>query len=179
MDNSRLDKIALITKLWPWLFLAALLAFFEVYAQISAHRSFLFNAYNLQSIGLAAAAPLLLAIGQTFVIITAGIDLSAGFVMGLAAVCVAQFTLFGSGSPWILIVSIPLTIVVCLIPGLVNGVLIAWLGVPSPLRAHAPPSAAKTSPLSALAPLPLRLSLPKPKTSRPSCVRPPLRRAAS
>jgi len=27
MDNSRLDKIALITKLWPWLFLAALLAF--------------------------------------------------------------------------------------------------------------------------------------------------------
>lgn len=83
MDNSRLDKIALITKLWPWLFLCALLAFFEAYAQISAHRSFLFNAYNLQSIGLAAAAPLLLAIGQTFVIITAGIDLSAGFVMGL------------------------------------------------------------------------------------------------
>ena len=98
MDSSRLDKIALITKLWPWLFLCALLAFFEAYAQVSAHRSFLFNAYNLQSIGLAAAAPLLLAIGQTFVIITAGIDLSAGFVMGLAAVCVAQFTLFGSGS---------------------------------------------------------------------------------
>ena len=131
MDNSRLDKIALITKLWPWLFLCALLAFFEGFAQISAHRSFLFNAYNLQSIGLAAAAPLLLAIGQTFVIITAGIDLSAGFVMGLAAICVAQFTLFGSGSPWILIASIPLTIVVCLIPGLVNGVLIAWLGVPA------------------------------------------------
>jgi len=131
MDNSRLDRIALITKLWPWLFLAALLVFFEVYAQVSAHRSFVLNAYNLQSIGLAAAAPLLLAIGQTFVIITAGIDLSAGFVMGLAAVCVAQFTLFGNGSPWILFLSIPLTVVVCLIPGLVNGVLIAWLRVPA------------------------------------------------
>ena len=131
MDNSRLDRIALITKLWPWLFLAALLIFFEVYAQVSAHRSFVLNAYNLQSIGLAAAAPLLLAIGQTFVIITAGIDLSAGFVMGLAAVCVAQFTLFGNGSPWILFLSIPLTVVVCLIPGLVNGVLIAWLRVPA------------------------------------------------
>ncbi len=131
MDNSRLDRIALITKLWPWLFLAALLVFFEVYAQVSAHRSFVLNAYNLQSIGLAAAAPLLLAIGQTFVIITAGIDLSAGFVMGLAAVCVAQFTLFGNGSPWILFLSIPLTVVVCVIPGLVNGVLIAWLRVPA------------------------------------------------
>jgi hypothetical protein len=42
MDNSRLDKIALITKLWPWLFLCALLAFFEAYAQVSAHRSFVF-----------------------------------------------------------------------------------------------------------------------------------------
>jgi predicted ABC-type sugar transport system permease subunit len=102
-----------------------------VYAQVSAHRSFVLNAYNLQSIGLAAAAPLLLAIGQTFVIITAGIDLSAGFVMGLAAVCVAQFTLFGNGSPWVLFLSIPLTVVVCLIPGLVNGVLIAWLRVPA------------------------------------------------
>ncbi|RFU46301.1 ABC transporter permease subunit [Paraburkholderia sp. DHOC27] len=131
MDNSRLDRFALVTRLWPWLFLAALLVFFEVYAQVSAHRSFLLNAYNLQSIGLAAAAPLLLAIGQTFVIITAGIDLSAGFVMGLAAVCVAQFTLFGNGSPWILLASIPVTIAVCLIPGLVNGVLIAWLRVPA------------------------------------------------
>jgi predicted ABC-type sugar transport system permease subunit len=131
MDNSRLDRFALITRLWPWLFLAALLVFFEVYAQLSAHRSFLLNAYNLQSIGLAAAAPLLLAIGQTFVIITAGIDLSAGFVMGLAAVCVAQFTLFGNGSPWILFLSLPLTIAVCLIPGVVNGVLIAWLRVPA------------------------------------------------
>ena len=28
MDNSRLDRFALITRLWPWLFLAALLVFF-------------------------------------------------------------------------------------------------------------------------------------------------------
>ena len=89
MDNSRLDRLALISKIWPWLFLCALLVFFEVWARISDHRSFIFNAYNLQSIGLAASAPLLLAIGQTFVIITAGIDLSVGFVMGLAAVCIA------------------------------------------------------------------------------------------
>src|ERR1700709_826899 len=113
MAHSRLDRLELLSRVWPWLFLCVLLCFFEACAQVSDHRSFLLNAYNLQSIGLAAAAPLLLALGQTFVIITAGIDLSAGFVMGRAAVCVAQFTLFGSGSPWILIASIPLTIAVC------------------------------------------------------------------
>lgn len=131
MDDSRAARLAWISKFWPWLFLFVLLVFFEVYAQISAHRSFLFNAYNLQSIALAASAPLLLAIGQTFVIVTAGIDLSVGFVMGLAAVCVAQFTVLNEDSPAILLFSIPLSIVVCLIPGLVNGLLIARLGVPA------------------------------------------------
>ncbi|MFT0174997.1 ABC transporter permease subunit [Paraburkholderia mimosarum] len=131
MNDKRLDRLALVSKIWPWLFLGSLLVFFETWARISAHRSFVFNAYNLQSIGLAASAPLLLAIGQTFVIITAGIDLSVGFVMGLAAVCVAQFTIPSGDTPWILLLSIPLTILVCLIPGLVNGVLIARLGVPA------------------------------------------------
>jgi inositol transport system permease protein len=131
MANSRLDRLALLSRFWPWLFLCVLLVFFEACAQVSDHRSFLLNAYNLQSIGLAAAAPLLLALGQTFVIITAGIDLSVGFVMGLAAVCVAQFTLASEASPWILLFSIPLTILVCLIPGFVNGLLIARLGVPA------------------------------------------------
>jgi inositol transport system permease protein len=131
MANSRLDRFALVSRIWPWLFLCVLLVFFETCAQLSYHRSFLFNAYNLQSIGLAAAAPLLLALGQTFVIITAGIDLSVGFVMGLAAVCVAQFTLVGESSPWILLFSLPATVLICLIPGFVNGVLIARLGVPA------------------------------------------------
>ena len=35
-------------------------------------------------------APLLLALGQTFVIISGGIDLSVGFIMGLAAVVAAH-----------------------------------------------------------------------------------------
>nr|WP_202031738.1 hypothetical protein [Paraburkholderia sacchari] len=122
MNDKRLDRLAFVSKVWPWLFLGALLVFFEVWARIATHRSFIFNAYNLQSIGFAASAPLLLAIGQTFVIVTAGIDLSVGFVMGLAAVCVAQFTIPGSGSLWVLLLSIPLTILVCLIPGLVNGI---------------------------------------------------------
>src|SRR6516164_11142064 len=89
----RPERLALIGRVWPWLFLFALVVFFESWAQVRVGRSFIGSLYNVQAILLAASAPLLLAIGQTFVIITAGIDLSIGFVMGLAAVTVAQVTL--------------------------------------------------------------------------------------
>ena len=52
--------------------------------------SFLLNSYNLQSIAVSAAMPLLLGLGQTFVIIAGGIDLSVGFVMGFASVVMAR-----------------------------------------------------------------------------------------
>jgi ribose transport system permease protein len=129
--QKRLDYQELIGRFWPWLFLGVLCLFFELWSQTTQHRSFIFNGYNLQSIALAASAPMLLAIGQTFVIVTAGIDLSVGFVMGLAAVCVAQFTLLGGTSPWALLLSVPLTIAVSVIPGAINGVLVSKYRVPA------------------------------------------------
>ena len=79
-----------IADLRAWLFLILLLVFFEVWARFAYGQSFVFNLYNVQSIGVFATAPLLLALGQTFVIISAGIDLSVGFTMGLAAVVSAH-----------------------------------------------------------------------------------------
>lgn len=130
-SSERLDRLAWLGRLWPWLFLAALLVFFELWSQLRIDRSFLFNSYNVQAVLLAASAPLLLAIGQTFVIITAGIDLSIGFVMGLAAVVVARVAVAGGESAWVLPVAVLVTLLVCLIPGWINGVLIARLGVPA------------------------------------------------
>ena len=125
------ERLAVLSRIWPWLFLLTLMAFFEVWAQATVGRSFLFNTYNIQAILLAASAPLLLAIGQTFVIITAGIDLSVGFVMGLAAVVVARvIPEFGDGASalWL---GIAITLLLCLIPGWINGLLISRLSVPA------------------------------------------------
>lgn len=130
-SSERLDRLAWIGRVWTWLFLAALLGFFEIWSQLRIGRSFLANGYNVQAILLAASAPLLLAIGQTFVIITAGIDLSVGFVMGLAAVLVARVAAAGGEAAWVLPVAVLATLVGCLIPGWINGVLIARLGVPA------------------------------------------------
>ena len=79
-----------IADLRAWLFLAFLILGFEVWSRVSFGGTFLFNPFNLQSIAVFAVAPLLLATGQTFVIISGGIDLSMGFIMGLAAVVAAH-----------------------------------------------------------------------------------------
>ncbi len=129
--DDRLGRITLLTRIWPWLFLILLLVFFEAWAQIEVGRSFIFSAYNLQAILLAASAPLLLALGQTFVIITAGIDLSVGFVMGLAAVTVAQVTLMADNTVLGLAIGAVVTVIVCLFSGWVSGTLVARLGVPA------------------------------------------------
>jgi ribose transport system permease protein len=116
-----------------WLFLALLVAFFEAWSRSSFGASFILNPYNLRSIAVFATAPLLLAIGQTFVIISGGIDLSVGFTMGLAAVVISHTVnatdpIVGPGLS--LLAGLVAAVVVAAVPGLVNGLLVARLKVP-------------------------------------------------
>jgi ribose transport system permease protein len=124
-----------IADLRAWLFLALLLIFFETWAQTTYGVSFVGNTYNLQSVGIFATAPLLLALGQTFVIISAGIDLSVGFIMGLSAVVAAHVANLGISALGLdpfsaMLLGVLAGVAVAFIPGLVNGWLIAQLRVP-------------------------------------------------
>ena len=125
--------VVALAALRAWLFLALLLAVFETWSRMSYGSSFVLSAYNAQSIGIFAVAPLLLALGETFVIISGGIDLSVGFIMGLSAVVAAHaantagmalppFAAMGAG--------ILAGLAVSLVPGVVNGWLISKLRVP-------------------------------------------------
>jgi ribose transport system permease protein len=132
--TSRTLLLMRIAELRAWLFLIVLVVFFESWAQLNG-TSFLFSVYNLQAIAVFAAVPLLLGLGQTFVIISAGIDLSVGFVMGLSSVIAAHLANWGAeslslGAPAAMLLGILLGIAVTVIPGLVNGWLIAYLKVP-------------------------------------------------
>ena len=124
-----------IAQLRAWVFLILLLIFFEIWARAAEGNSFVFNVYNVQSILVFATAPLLLALGQTFVIISAGIDLSLGFVMGLSSVIAAQASNYLTARYGVppfaaMLLAVTAGAVVALIPGLVNGLLIAHLQVP-------------------------------------------------
>jgi len=73
----------------------------------------------------------IMAIGVTFVIITAGPDLSGGSVVALCSVVVAQLSVLNDGSSkFPLTVAILLTILVGAFAGLVNGLMTSYGNVP-------------------------------------------------
>jgi len=116
-----------------WIFLFFLLVGFEVWAQLVYHTTFLFNPFNAASIAVFTVAPLLLALGQTFVVISGGIDLSVGFTMGLAAVVFSKILNIGTGVLWdplSLLIATVVALLASMVPGLINGLLIAKLRVP-------------------------------------------------
>jgi ribose transport system permease protein len=125
-----------IAEMRAWLFLVFLLIFFETWSRIASNSTFIFNVYNIQAISVFATAPLLLALGQTFVIISAGIDLSLGFLMGLASVVAAHSANYlaqkmGLGPFASMLIGIGAGALITLAPGFVNGWLIAYLRVPA------------------------------------------------
>ena len=85
----------LVTGNVTWVFLALIIvmAFFTA----AAPGKFL-TANDLSLISQTTAPFLLMAIGQTFVIITAGIDLSVGFVLVLSGVVAGEYYLSHGGA---------------------------------------------------------------------------------
>ncbi len=125
--------LAALAGAWAWIFLVFLLGFFEIWARLAYHASFVLNGFNRQSIAVFTAQPFLLAVGQTFVIIAGGIDLSVGFTMGLAAVILAQAVRLADPllGPWLgVLAGFLAALVAVAIPGLINGLLVSRLKVP-------------------------------------------------
>ncbi len=81
---------------------------------------------NLLNILRQVAIVGILAVGQTFVILTAGIDLSVGAILGLSVVLFASF-LEGHS----MAVAIPLGLMAGVAAGLVNGIGIAYARIPA------------------------------------------------
>jgi ribose/xylose/arabinose/galactoside ABC-type transport system permease subunit len=88
-----------------------------------------FSAANLVNVLTQASVLLIAATGMTFVILTAGIDLSVGAMMFLASAFVAA-TLEGGLWPVLVILLVPLLTVVL---GAFNGTVVATTGVPAML----------------------------------------------
>jgi ribose/xylose/arabinose/galactoside ABC-type transport system permease subunit len=83
----------------------------------------------------------LLATAETFVIVTGGIDLSVGYIMGfttiVSAKIVAAFGRAGVAPGPAILSGVLLTLVIGLLPGLLSGLLVGRLGVPSFLATFA------------------------------------------
>ncbi|MDD6644315.1 MAG: ABC transporter permease [Firmicutes bacterium] len=83
--------------------------------------------YNLMNLTKQGAIVGVLAVAQTLIIITGGIDISGGAIAGLG--CMSMALMIRAGQPvWLAII---LNFVVCIVCGFINGVIIFDLNVPA------------------------------------------------
>jgi len=118
--------------------LIGLALIFEVLGWIFVGKSFLMNAERLRIIILQMSVIGIIAVGVTQVIITGGIDLSSGSVVGIAAMVAASLAQEAgyakavypdlTGLP--ILVPVVAGLLVGLIAGIINGSLIAYTGIP-------------------------------------------------
>lgn len=123
----------MISRLWGWVFLALMIIFFAITVSIKEDINFL-TIRNSQNVLMAITPVLLMGLGQTFVIIAGGIDLSIGWVMGLASVVSALvirgLAAGGVADPLAIFIGFIAGLIAAVIPGFINGVVIAKLRVP-------------------------------------------------
>ncbi len=125
---SRNRTILLVGRNWALIFLIFMLILFSFLG-----KNF-FSLRNFNNIILGVSSLLLLASGETFVIISGGIDLSIGFVMGF--VCISSSIIMrdlnaAGYSPIISMMTGSLIgLLLGLIPGFINGFFVAKLRVP-------------------------------------------------
>ena len=129
IEQNQLKETGMnLLRRWTLIFLAAEVIYFSL-----AGTNY-FSLKNIQEIFMASTTILLLATGQTFVIVTGGIDLSVGFMVGFSSVISAKVMveLWGAGFSQELAISIGIltALLIGLIPGFINGFLVAKLRVP-------------------------------------------------
>ncbi|MBI5957212.1 MAG: ABC transporter permease [Chloroflexi bacterium] len=126
--STQQQAILAASKVWSWIFLAALVAYF------SWNGTGFFTLRNSQNILVALVPIILMGLGQTFVIISGGIDLSVGWVMGLAsvmsAIVIRDQVNSGTNVEIAILMGFAVGIGCGLIAGLVSGTITAKLRVP-------------------------------------------------
>jgi D-xylose transport system permease protein len=90
-----------------------------------------FTANNFDNVIIQMAGTAMLAYGVVFVLLLGEIDLSISYVAGIGAITVAELQLPGSGHVVNGLLAMVLAVGVCALIGLVQGSIVAFVGVPS------------------------------------------------
>ncbi len=117
--NQILNK-AMLQKLAPFLSLVLMIVFFSVSTE------YFLNFENLVTVALQTSVIGILAIGGTYIIITAGIDLSVGAVMAVSGVCGGLAISSGLPVHW----GVTIGVLVGTAFGCVSGFLVAKVKIP-------------------------------------------------
>jgi ribose/xylose/arabinose/galactoside ABC-type transport system permease subunit len=132
VDNKAASPTAAIASFvrsrWVLIFLVLEILFFCLRSEGFANFS------SMQMLLYYGVLVFLLATAELFVIITGGIDLSLGYVLGFASIIsikiIQRLGAMGLDPGLSLLLGVAATLVIGLVPGLVNGWLVAYLNVP-------------------------------------------------
>jgi ribose/xylose/arabinose/galactoside ABC-type transport system permease subunit len=132
--RSRAETFARIRRIWPWVFFLFMIMVFTILSKTMNNVDFI-SYRSVQGIMVYATQILLIGMAETFIIITAGIDMSVHYSLGFAAV-IAAFIMRGmyaaNMSPLLTITCGFLGgILVTIIPGWINGLLVSKIKIPS------------------------------------------------
>jgi ribose transport system permease protein len=133
LSRARAQLFASTSPVWIFLALLVIVAVFGVMRP----NQFL-SSFDIRTIFINAAVALMLSVGMTFVIITAGIDLSVGSVLVISGVLAGKVMIAAGGGAlhavnagWgPILLGILVGLVVGIAWGVLNGVLIALLDIP-------------------------------------------------
>lgn len=93
----------------------------------SLNPSAFLSGINLRNMAVEGSTALIVSVGMTYVIITAGIDLSVGAVLVFSSVCsVLAMSLVGTDGSWVVMVGLLVSLGTAAVWGLINGVFIAY-----------------------------------------------------
>jgi D-xylose transport system permease protein len=112
-------------------FLPVLVGIIAIAAFFTAKTNIFFSAVNFSNLIQQMAGTTVIAIGVVFVLLIGEIDLSIGYVSGLASVVVAEMQLPGSGHDYPGLVAMLLAILTGAVIGAIQGSVISFVGVPS------------------------------------------------
>jgi ribose/xylose/arabinose/galactoside ABC-type transport system permease subunit len=132
--KSRSERLSRIRRIWPWVFLIAMVTIFTVASKVLNNVDFI-SYRSVQGILVYTTTILLIGLAETMVMLTAGIDMSVHYILGLAAVVAAFImrAMFAANMPPVLTILAGFSggILVTIIPGWVNGRLISRFKVTS------------------------------------------------
>jgi ribose/xylose/arabinose/galactoside ABC-type transport system permease subunit len=133
-NKNRRQNLEMIRQVWPWAFLVLLIIGFSIASKHMNDVNFI-SVRSIQGILEYTTQILLIGLAETFVIITAGIELSVGWILGFSSVIAAEVmqTLYAGGQPPVVTLGLGFLsgVLIAIVPGWINGLLVARVKVPS------------------------------------------------
>jgi ribose transport system permease protein len=132
--KSAAETLARVRRIWPWAFLILMVATFTIASQQLNNVNFL-SPRAIQGIAVYTTQILLLGLGETLIIICAGIDLSVAWILGYSSVVAAQIMKYMYAAHFGPVETVGLGIMggilAPVLPGLLSGLLVTRWNVPS------------------------------------------------